>query len=52
VSIVVKPTQAGVMTNTVSVNATTFDQATASNSDSENTTVCRATSRRTSVPCG
>jgi uncharacterized repeat protein (TIGR01451 family) len=52
VQIVVKPTQAGSITNTASVNATTFDQATASNSDSEETSVCRLTSRRTSIPCG
>jgi uncharacterized repeat protein (TIGR01451 family) len=51
--IVVKPTVAGEITNSASVTASTPDpNAEGNNSDSENTSVCRITSRRSSIPCG
>jgi uncharacterized repeat protein (TIGR01451 family) len=52
VDIVVKPTQAGTITNNASVDTRTPDSATANNVASEETRVCRITSRRTSIPCG
>jgi uncharacterized repeat protein (TIGR01451 family) len=52
VDIVVKPTQAGQITNNASVDTRTPDSATANNVASETTTICRITSRRTSIPCG
>jgi uncharacterized repeat protein (TIGR01451 family) len=51
VDIVVRPTQAGRITNTASVDTRTPDSATANNTASEDTTICRITSRRTSIPC-
>jgi uncharacterized delta-60 repeat protein/uncharacterized repeat protein (TIGR01451 family) len=52
VDIVVKPTVPGTITNTASVAASTPDPNQGNNSDSENTSVCRITSRRSSIPCG
>jgi uncharacterized repeat protein (TIGR01451 family) len=51
VDIVVRPTQAGVITNNASVDTRTPDSASANNTTSEQTTICRITSRRTSIPC-
>jgi uncharacterized repeat protein (TIGR01451 family) len=51
VEIVVKPTTAGTITNTASVSASTPDPNQGNNTDSENTSVCRITSRRSSIPC-
>jgi uncharacterized repeat protein (TIGR01451 family) len=51
VSLVVKPTVAGVITNVASVTTSSTDPEGGNNSDSENTTVCRITSRPTSIPC-
>jgi uncharacterized repeat protein (TIGR01451 family) len=51
VDIVVRPTQAGRITNTASVDTRTPDSASANNTTSEDTTICRITSRRTSIPC-
>jgi uncharacterized repeat protein (TIGR01451 family) len=52
VDIVVQPTVAGTVTNTASVTSSTEDPNEANNADSENTSVCRITSRRSSIPCG
>jgi uncharacterized delta-60 repeat protein/uncharacterized repeat protein (TIGR01451 family) len=52
VEIVVRPTVAGTITNTASVTSSTPDPNQGNNSDSENTSVCRITSRRSSIPCG
>jgi uncharacterized delta-60 repeat protein/uncharacterized repeat protein (TIGR01451 family) len=52
VNIVVKPTTAGTITNTASVTAFDQDPNQGNNADSENTSVCRITSRRSSIPCG
>jgi uncharacterized repeat protein (TIGR01451 family) len=51
VDIVVRPTQAGLITNNASVDTRTPDSATANNTTSEDTAICRITSRRTSIPC-
>jgi CSLREA domain-containing protein/uncharacterized repeat protein (TIGR01451 family) len=51
IEIVVKPTQPGVITNTASVSSPTPDPDGGNNADSEDTTVCRITSRRSSPPC-
>jgi hypothetical protein len=51
VTIVVKPTQAGLITNNASVDTQTPDSVTANNVTSEDTAICRITSRRTSIPC-
>src|SRR5918999_1292608 len=51
VNIVVKPTTAGTITNTASVTAFDQDPNQGNNADSENTSVCRITSRRSSIPC-
>ena len=51
IEIVVKPTQPGVVTNTASVSSPTPDPDGGNNADSEDTTVCRITSRRSSPPC-
>jgi uncharacterized repeat protein (TIGR01451 family) len=52
IDIVVNPTVAGTITNTASVSASTPDPNGNNNADSENTSVCRITSRRSSIPCG
>jgi uncharacterized repeat protein (TIGR01451 family) len=52
IDIVVRPTQAGLITNTASVAATTGDPVTGNNIDSVDTSICRITSRRSSIPCG
>jgi Domain of unknown function DUF11 len=52
IEIVVNPTVAGTITNTASVSASTPDPNGNNNADSENTSVCRITSRRSSIPCG
>ncbi|HET6771327.1 MAG TPA: hypothetical protein VFH75_06785 [Actinomycetota bacterium] len=50
--IVVNPRMAGTITNRVSVSATASDRNLANSVDYEDTTVCRITSRRSSIPCG
>jgi uncharacterized delta-60 repeat protein/uncharacterized repeat protein (TIGR01451 family) len=52
IDIVAEPTVAGTIINTAFVSATTADPSEGNNSDSENTSVCRITSRRSSIPCG
>jgi uncharacterized repeat protein (TIGR01451 family) len=52
VSIVIRPTLAGLMTNTASISASLSDPIPGNNADSESTSVCRITSRRSSIPCG
>jgi uncharacterized delta-60 repeat protein/uncharacterized repeat protein (TIGR01451 family) len=52
VDIVVEPTVPGTIINTASISASTPDPSEENNSDSENTSVCRITSRRSSIPCG
>jgi uncharacterized repeat protein (TIGR01451 family) len=47
----VKPTQVGEITNTASVTSATTDPNLNNNTASETTSVCRITSRRTSIPC-
>jgi uncharacterized repeat protein (TIGR01451 family) len=50
VTITVRPNQAGVVTNTATVTANT-DTNPANNTDVEQTTICRVTSRQSSIPC-
>jgi uncharacterized repeat protein (TIGR01451 family) len=52
VDIVVTPRTAGLITNTVSVTAAVTDPSDVNNTDSENTSICRISSRRSSIPCG
>jgi uncharacterized repeat protein (TIGR01451 family) len=52
IEIVVTPQSAGRITNTASVSSTAFDPIPENNTDSEETSVCRSTSRRISIPCG
>jgi uncharacterized repeat protein (TIGR01451 family) len=52
VSIVVRPTQAGVITNTASVASSAGDLDASDNTASVDTNICRITSRRSSIPCG
>jgi hypothetical protein len=40
-----------VITNNASVDTRTPDSASANNTTSEDTVICRITSRRTSIPC-
>jgi uncharacterized repeat protein (TIGR01451 family) len=51
INIVVKPSTPGMITNTASVSASTSDPNAGNNMDSESTSVCRITSRRSSIPC-
>jgi uncharacterized repeat protein (TIGR01451 family) len=51
VEIVVTPGSAGRITNTASVTASTPDPSALNNTDSEDTKICRITSRRSSIPC-
>jgi uncharacterized repeat protein (TIGR01451 family) len=50
--IVVTPGIAGTITNTVEVSTTASDPNPGNNMDVEDTSVCRITSRRSSIPCG
>jgi uncharacterized repeat protein (TIGR01451 family) len=52
VSIVIIPRLAGLITNTASVSASLSDPIPGNNADAEDTSICRITSRRTSIPCG
>jgi uncharacterized repeat protein (TIGR01451 family) len=52
VTIQVKPTQAGVITNTATAVSHEIDSAPANNTAVDETSVCRITSRRSSIPCG
>ena len=52
IDIVVTPNSVGTITNTASVSSLITDPNLANNADSENTTTCRITSRRSSIPCG
>lgn len=51
IEIIVKPTVPGTITNTASVSASTPDPNGGNNADSESTSVCRITSRKSSIPC-
>jgi uncharacterized repeat protein (TIGR01451 family) len=51
VDIVVNPTAAGTFTNSASVSSSLNDPNGQNNADSESTSVCRVTSRRSSIPC-
>jgi uncharacterized repeat protein (TIGR01451 family) len=51
VDIVVTPTSAGTITNTASVFSSATDPNGQDNADSESTSICRVTSRRSSIPC-
>ncbi|HET6770572.1 MAG TPA: hypothetical protein VFH75_02910 [Actinomycetota bacterium] len=51
IDIVVKPTQTGQIVNTAVVTSTTTDPDTSNNTAVETTSVCRITSRQTSIPC-
>jgi uncharacterized repeat protein (TIGR01451 family) len=51
ISIAVNPGSAGMITNTASVSSAAADPNRDNNADSESTTICRVTSRRSSVPC-
>ena len=52
VDIVVTPNSAGTITNTASVSSLISDPNLTNNADTEDTSVCRITSRRSSIPCG
>jgi thermitase len=52
VDIVVTPNAVGTITNTASVSSLISDPNLSNNADSETTTTCRITSRRSSIPCG
>lgn len=52
VTIVVIPRLAGLITNTASVSASLSDPIPGNNADVEDTSICRITSRRSSIPCG
>jgi hypothetical protein len=51
IDIVVRPDSPGTITNTASVLSSANDPNGQDNADSESTTVCRITSRRSSIPC-
>jgi mannan endo-1,4-beta-mannosidase len=51
IDIVVKPTVPGIITNTASVSSSTEDPNGDNNTDAESTSVCRITSRKSSIPC-
>jgi uncharacterized repeat protein (TIGR01451 family) len=51
IDIVVKPTQVGQISNTATVAATTTDPNLSNNTAVETTSICRITSRPTSIPC-
>jgi uncharacterized repeat protein (TIGR01451 family) len=52
IQILVTPNTAGVIANTASVSSLVSDPNPTNNADSEDTSVCRITSRRSSIPCG
>jgi uncharacterized repeat protein (TIGR01451 family) len=52
IDIVVRPTQAGVITNNAGVTSQTSDPLAGNNTSSVDTSICRITSRRSSIPCG
>lgn len=51
IDIVVNPTAAGTVTNMASISSFSADPNGQNNADSESTTICRVTSRRSSIPC-
>jgi uncharacterized repeat protein (TIGR01451 family) len=51
IDIVVRPSSVGTITNRAAVSGAAFDPTLGNNEDSENTRVCRRTSRRSSIPC-
>lgn len=51
IRIVVKPTTPGTITNRAGVSSLTSDPNGTNNRDTESTSVCRITSRRSSIPC-
>jgi uncharacterized repeat protein (TIGR01451 family) len=52
IDVVVIPRSPGIIQNTAVVSASTGDPVGANNTASEETSICRITSRRTSIPCG
>jgi uncharacterized repeat protein (TIGR01451 family) len=52
IDIAVIPRQAGLITNTASVTAQTSDPVGSNNTSAVDTSICRITSRRSSIPCG
>lgn len=52
IDVMVIPRSAGLIQNIASVAASTGDSVAANNSASEDTSVCRRTTRRTTIPCG
>jgi uncharacterized repeat protein (TIGR01451 family) len=51
-TIVVTPRQAGLAQNVASVSSSTGDPVLGNNTSTEQTSICRITSRRASIPCG
>jgi uncharacterized repeat protein (TIGR01451 family) len=51
IDIVVRPTSTGLATNTATVDASPADPNPANNADTENTSICRITSKRASIQC-
>jgi uncharacterized repeat protein (TIGR01451 family) len=51
IEVVVVPQSPGVILNTASVTSSSADPNPEDNADSESTSICRITSRRTSIPC-
>jgi uncharacterized repeat protein (TIGR01451 family) len=52
IDVEVIPRQAGTITNTAAVSSTTQDPIEGNDTSSVNTSICRITSRRSSIPCG
>jgi uncharacterized repeat protein (TIGR01451 family) len=52
ITIVVRPTQAGLITNVAAVSTSTPDPVADNDTSSVDTSICRITSRRSSIPCG
>ena len=52
IEVVVIPRQAGTITNTAEVSTSTPDPLAGNDTSSVNTSICRITSRRSSIPCG
>jgi uncharacterized repeat protein (TIGR01451 family) len=52
IEVTVIPRQAGTITNTAEVSTSTPDSVAGNDTSSVNTSICRITSRRSSIPCG
>jgi uncharacterized repeat protein (TIGR01451 family) len=52
IEVTVIPRQAGTITNTAEVSTSTPDPVPGNDTSSVNTSICRITSRRSSIPCG